>query len=252
MRSPSSRSMHHGPELPSERQVESMAQTFLHLEKKAPAAKPEEAQPFTIAISRDSGANGHLIARAVGARLNWPVYDQELLRRIADDMGLPARMLESLDEKRTNWLQESVAGFITSVLTVDSGAYVHHLVETLFTLAAQGDCVILGRGAAQVLPAKTTLRVRLIGPSGGQDHDDPAATGRQPGGGGAAGSHKPTTTGVGFSWTILTRIRRTLAITTWSSIRRGWASKPAPNSSSQPCSACGAVHGQWGRPRRGR
>ncbi len=149
---------------PSERMVEGMAQTFLHLEKKSPAAKPAEAQPFTIALSRDCGANGHLIARALGARLNWPVYDQELLRRIADDMGLRARMLESLDEKRTSWLQESLAGFVTSSPAVDSAAYIHHLVETLLSLAAHGECVILGRGAAQLLPAATTLRVRLVGP----------------------------------------------------------------------------------------
>jgi cytidylate kinase len=150
--------------LTPERLVESMAQAHLHLEKRPPAQKAREAQPFTIAISRDSGANGHVIARAVGFRLNWPVYDQELLRKVADDMGLRARMLESLDEKRANWLAESLAGFTTATPTADSGAYVHHLVETLFSLAATGECIILGRGAAQVLPAKTTLRVRLVSP----------------------------------------------------------------------------------------
>jgi len=62
----------------SERLVETMTQIFLNPEIRSPAARPGEAQPFNIAISRDSGANGHLIARAVGARLNWPVYDQEL------------------------------------------------------------------------------------------------------------------------------------------------------------------------------
>jgi cytidylate kinase len=147
----------------SERQVDTAAQIFLHSEKRQ-GARPGEAQAFTIAISRDSGSNGHLIARAVGARLNWPVYDQELLRKVADDMGLRAHMLESLDEKRANWLQESLAGFVTSAPTADSSAYVHHLVETLFSLAANGECVILGRGAAQLLPPATTLRVRLVGP----------------------------------------------------------------------------------------
>jgi Cytidylate kinase-like family len=83
-----------------------MAKALLYLEKQPPAVKAGQAQPFAIAISRDSGANGHLIALAVGARLNWPVYDQELLRRVADDMGLRARMLESLDEKRADWLQD--------------------------------------------------------------------------------------------------------------------------------------------------
>ena len=149
--------------LTSERLVEGMAQAHLHQEKRPPVQKPT-AQPFTIAISRDSGANGHVIARALGFRLDWPVYDQELLRKVADDMGLRARMLESLDEKRANWLAESLACFTTSTPTADSGAYVHHLVETLFSLAAQGECVILGRGAAQVLPSNTTLRVRLVGP----------------------------------------------------------------------------------------
>ena len=147
-----------------ERLVEAIVQAHFGPEKHPSAANPAKAQPFTIALSRDCGANGHLIARAVGARLDWPVYDQELLRRIADDMGLRTRMLESLDEKRANWLQESMAGFVTSSPAVDSGAYIHHLVETLLSLAAHGECVILGRGAAQLLPPAKTLRLRLVGP----------------------------------------------------------------------------------------
>ncbi len=41
---------------------------------------------------------------------------------------------------------------------------VHHLVETLRALGAHGECVIVGCGAAFILPAKTTLRVRLVSP----------------------------------------------------------------------------------------
>jgi CMP/dCMP kinase len=33
----------------------------------------------------------------------------------------------------------------------------------LLSLGALGECVIVGRGAAQLLPAETTLRVRLVG-----------------------------------------------------------------------------------------
>ena len=106
--------------------------------------------------------------------------------------------MESLDEKGASWLQESLAGFITSVPAVDSGAYVHHLIETLFSLAAHGECVILGRGAAQVLPAMTTLRVRLVGP-----REDRITTVQQRLGvdwkEASAGSHKPTTTGLSSS-----------------------------------------------------
>jgi cytidylate kinase len=37
-------------------------------------------------------------------------------------------------------------------------------VQTLLALAAHGECVVVGRGAAQILPPETTLRVRLIAP----------------------------------------------------------------------------------------
>ena len=40
----------------------------------------------------------------------------------------------------------------------------HRLSETILSLGAHGRAVIIGRGAAQILPPQTTLRVRLIGP----------------------------------------------------------------------------------------
>ena len=43
------------PKPTSARLVESITQAHLHLEKRPPAARPSEAQPLTIAISRDSG-----------------------------------------------------------------------------------------------------------------------------------------------------------------------------------------------------
>jgi cytidylate kinase len=118
---------------------------------------------ITIAVSREAGANGSQIAHAVGEQLGWPVFDRELLQRVASEMGLRASLLEGVDEKRKNWLQEFVEA-MASGFGVTESAYVRHLLETLFSLAAQGECVIVGRGAAQVLPAATTLRVRLVGP----------------------------------------------------------------------------------------
>jgi cytidylate kinase len=67
------------------------------------------------------------------------------------------------DERRQNWLQECLKA-LSSGRTVSASAYVPHLLETLLSLAAHGECVLVGRGAAQVLPAATTLRVRLVGP----------------------------------------------------------------------------------------
>jgi cytidylate kinase len=52
---------------------------------------------------------------------------------------------------------------LLSVPSVSEHAYSRHLLRTLFSLAAHGECVIVGRGAAHVLPTATTLCVRLIG-----------------------------------------------------------------------------------------
>src|SRR6516164_3855750 len=127
------------------------------------ALSPPAPRAFTIAISREAGANGSAVGRLLGERLGWPVYDYELVERIADDMGLRSTLLESVDEKRMSWLQECVASF-SSGRSVTESAYVRHLVQTLLTLALHGECILVGRGANVVAPPETTLRVRLVAP----------------------------------------------------------------------------------------
>jgi hypothetical protein len=145
--------------------AEAMGRAHLHAQTHPRAEGHSGAGPaaFTIALSREVGAEGGAIARAVGARLGWPVYDRELLQQIAEKTGHAERHLHGVDEKRASWLRECVEAF-AAVPGVSSGAYLRRLVETLVSLAGQGACVIVGRGAAQILPPATTLRVRLVAP----------------------------------------------------------------------------------------
>jgi cytidylate kinase len=153
----------------SERLIEALAKVLQHWQsrRKAEARQVDDSGPssraFTIALSRESGARGTSTAREVGARLGWAVYDHELLERIAQEMNLRTSLLESVDERKVSWLQECVEAF-ASVPSVSGSAYVRHLIQTLLSLAAHGECVIVGRGAAQILPAEATLRVRLVAP----------------------------------------------------------------------------------------
>jgi cytidylate kinase len=62
-----------------------------------------------------------------------------------------------------SWLLETFAA-LTSAPFASEGAYVHRLVKTVLALGSHGECVIVGRGAAFILPATMTLRVRLIAP----------------------------------------------------------------------------------------
>jgi cytidylate kinase len=103
------------------------------------------------------------VAQAVGERLGWQVYDHELVEQIARELGVRTELLESLDEKRADWLGELFQLLFTGE-AVSETAYAHHLAQTLFALAAHGECVVVGHGGAQILPPTTTLRVRLVGP----------------------------------------------------------------------------------------
>jgi cytidylate kinase len=153
----------------SERLMEALQKVMKYWESQKVGARQmaiggHPIRPFTIAISRESGARGTSTAREVGSRLGWLVYDHELVERIAKEMNLRTSLLESVDEKRVSWLQECVESFASAPSVTKSG-YVRHLVQTLLSLATHGECVIVGRGAAQILPAETTLRVRLVAPA---------------------------------------------------------------------------------------
>jgi cytidylate kinase len=150
----------------SERLTEALTRANEHW--KAGQVRPMDAEEahaakFTIAISRETGTYGAAIARAIGDRLGWPVYDRELLQRIADDIGVQRTLLESVDERPESWLHECWASLF-SVPEVDHTVYFRRLVEALLSLAKLGDCVIVGRGATKVLPLATTLRVRIVAP----------------------------------------------------------------------------------------
>jgi cytidylate kinase len=154
--------------LPPNRIAESLERLRRDWAEKQNAARQTNGlspQPhlWTIAISREAGTQGAAVGHAVGTRLGWPVYDHEILKWIAHDTGLRTELLESVEERRVSWLKE-VFESLLAVPFMSEPAYVHRLVKAVFALGSHGECVIVGRGAALILPAETTLRVRLIAP----------------------------------------------------------------------------------------
>jgi cytidylate kinase len=151
----------------SDRVSEALVRAFNHWETRRDAQAAEsdralrQARACTIAISREAGARGNTVARAVGEVLGWVVYDHELLERIAQEMNVRVNLLDSVDERHVPWLEEQVEAF-SRVPYVSESAFVRHLVECILSLGLHGQCLILGRGATFILPARTTLRVRLV------------------------------------------------------------------------------------------
>lgn len=154
--------------------VKHMGPTIEHLhrhwESRRGERPPGTAPAFTIALSREAGILGTSVAQEVGKRLGWQVYDHELVEHIAREMRVRAALLESVDEKPQSWLLETLHSLPTATdqgerkSVVSQSAFVRHLVETVLALGIHGECVIVGRGAALILPAETTLRVRLVAP----------------------------------------------------------------------------------------
>jgi cytidylate kinase len=150
----------------SDHLTEALARANQHWQQRHGDNKDSERpvpEAWSIAFSRESGTFGAAIAREVGQRLGWPVYDRELLQRIADDLGVHQTLLESVDEKHVNWLSERLSGLFGSP-DVNEAVYFRRLVETVLSLAAHGNCVIVGRGATNIMPHDTTLRVRVVAP----------------------------------------------------------------------------------------
>jgi cytidylate kinase len=126
-------------------------------------SQDSHARPFSIAISREAGTRGPVVARAVAEKLDWQVFDNELLEMVARDLHVRVKLLDNVDERHIPWLQECIEAF-AAVPAVREGKYVRHLIETMLSLATKGKSIFVGRGSPFVLPPATTLRVRLIAP----------------------------------------------------------------------------------------
>ncbi|HVX12771.1 MAG TPA: cytidylate kinase-like family protein [Pirellulales bacterium] len=127
----------------------------------ATAQRKPTTATYTITLSRESGAGGAAVARELGRLLEWPVYDRELLERIAEETGLRSELLESLDEKRSHWLVETLES-LSGVGFMSGAGYARYLAETMLALASHGNCVIVGRGSTSLVPRASSLRVRLV------------------------------------------------------------------------------------------
>lgn len=114
-------------------------------------------------ISRERGAGARAAAALITKRLNWPVFDREIVNEIAQRAKIRRQLIESLDERGQNALEE----FIRDILERDAIApseYLYHLKEVLLTLGHQGEVIIVGRGAEHVLPRQFGLFVCMVAP----------------------------------------------------------------------------------------
>jgi cytidylate kinase len=116
-----------------------------------------------ICISREAGAGGGAIARMVGKRLGWKVYDEELIEAIAHRMEVPLDEVRTLDELAPSVVQDWLLP-LREEYYAPQEAYLDHLAKLIEAIGRAGESILVGRGANYMLPRETTLTVRIIAP----------------------------------------------------------------------------------------
>jgi cytidylate kinase len=95
-----------------------------------------------ITISRELAALGDETAHELAKQLNYRFIDKQTLEDRIKSWGVVGPKLEKYDERKPSFWAS---------LSQDRDDYVHFLRTAIYTEAAQGACIFIGRGASLVL-----------------------------------------------------------------------------------------------------
>jgi len=115
-----------------------------------------------ITISREFGAMGAALALLLGEKSGFEVWDKELLQAIAEDLGSDEKFLETLDERRQQEVEDTVAAFVDDIYT--NVNYLRSLIRVVKTIEEHGKGLIVGRGANNICENPLSFHVRLVCP----------------------------------------------------------------------------------------
>lgn len=125
--------------------------------------KKETLKISVITISREPGSGGNVLAKLLAEKLDFDLFYQEVVHKIAESVRVSARILETLDEKGVSVLEDWISSLVhKQYLWPDQ--YLQHLMKVIGTIEKHGQAVIVGRGANFILPPDKRLSVRLVAP----------------------------------------------------------------------------------------
>ena len=124
--------------------------------------EPVRAVPQHLHQPGGRGGRG-TIARLVGTRLDWKVFDHEILDAIAQRMEVPIDEVQAFDELAPSVMQDWILP-LREEHYAPQEAYLDHLAKLIEAIGRAGESVIVGRGAGFLLPRESTLSVRIIAP----------------------------------------------------------------------------------------
>ena len=140
----------------STRKVQELADRqglFTEVRRRSKGGVPSEAgraEGPWIAVSRELGSGGSLLAVRVAEVLGWKAYDREILAAIATDTRSDEALLSRLDEQGVAEFHEYLAPLI---VPDDPGQarYLKEMTRVIARIAREGRAVLVGRGANLIL-----------------------------------------------------------------------------------------------------
>jgi cytidylate kinase len=114
-----------------------------------------------ITVEREYGSRGAEFARYLAQHLGWRLIDQCLIEEIAQKAGVSKKLAERCDERLDPWYYRVGKAFWHGSIerlpalpeneVFDSDSMVGFVRNYMSELAEEGNCVIVGRGAASML-----------------------------------------------------------------------------------------------------
>jgi len=126
-----------------------------------------------LTISHQYGSGGSLIARDLGGRLRWSVWDKEIVHKIATEYQLAETDIEAKDERAASFIERLVellglGGFATAYTVLPprglDDAQLWRITRTIVEdIAQEGRAIIVGRGGNFILAKRPrTLHVFIF------------------------------------------------------------------------------------------
>jgi cytidylate kinase len=122
-----------------------------HASQREKEREKPKGRPF-VTISREAGAGGHTVGKAVAELLNeqprkvpWTVFDKELVDAVIKEHNLPKNLSKYLTEAGVNAIESFVGELVGLHPAMDM--LIRKTQETILALARMGNMVIIGRGA---------------------------------------------------------------------------------------------------------
>jgi hypothetical protein len=128
--------------------------------------------PF-VTISRQAGAGGHVVARALLDRTlearpkalfeGWSLFDERLAEMVAENPALKVSLKGLAEEDFASGIQDMVSSWIAGLSP--QSAVVAHLFKVIRGLASQGKVIIVGRaGVCLTRSMPLGVHLRLMAP----------------------------------------------------------------------------------------